>query len=206
MHATSRPTSFAWVALFLAAITIVYLLACGGCQPVSAQHRAEQSLNATGTALDKAAAYTASAETTAKAVIPHADTVGVALLGEVSKDHGAAQTEISSGKVSLAQAAQRVELLGHDLSIAITQRDALLHSWGHKLQVWVTWLFWLLIILTAIHVLCAVVAPFLPPGWGMIVAAIGKWVNPLGWLTIALGWMQRNAMAKHEMAKVAANE
>jgi hypothetical protein len=189
---------------FLIALCLFFgvLLLCEGC-PRAPFGEPSIAIPKVGSALDKTSAYVNSAESAVVAAKPHADAVGAATLDLASKAHTAAQGTINEGKTDLlAVQAERDKLVATSAAAiaaanaraakAEAATAAMLHSWGHKLQVFVTWAFWVVVALLAIHVLGSVLALILPPPYSAIASIVAKLVNPAAWLVWLLSHIEKN--------------
>src|SRR6185312_3348664 len=115
LSATSHRSPEIAMKLLLPAILLLLL---AGCPPTTVGTALHADIAATGTAMDKASAYISSADFAAKAVKPHADATGAALLGQVSKSHEEAQGQLAVGKTQLAGADARANQLETQLKVA----------------------------------------------------------------------------------------
>jgi hypothetical protein len=154
----------------------------------------------TGTDITKAGAYTDSAEAAVQAAVPHSDATGQADLGLASSAHKSVKTSLSSALTDLTGVQNTLaseEKLNDSLH---TQVSTLTNSWGHKLQVYVTDAFWILVALVAVHVVAGLIAVLLP-GWGIIPGIVAAVVNPFGWLTWFIAHAQPISLAAQSAEK-----
>lgn len=194
--------SYIAVALVAWLIGFFGVLYFSGCTPVTS--KLANITAPTGTDIDKAGSFVTSAEAAVTAAKPHADAVGGADLALASTAHKSALSSLDQAKVDLAKV-QEAYRIAHDMLVkSQAQYTALLHSWGHVLQVWVEWAFWVLVVLVAIHFICIALTYALPPAYAPIAALVGKIVNPLGWTTWLLTWIEGNIAANTTPAGVVA--
>jgi ABC-type multidrug transport system fused ATPase/permease subunit len=179
--------------LFLLVAIWAMIILCEGC--ASTANKSPAAIVApTGTAINQASAYTDSAESAVQAAVPHADAAGQADLGLASSAHKSVKTSLGSAlaDLNIVQAALTAEQA--QVSSLTNQVTTLTNSWGHKLQVWVTLLFWVLVVLVAVHFVFGALAIFVPT-YAPVFALISKIVNPLGWFTWLVSAMAPAAQA-----------
>lgn len=171
------------VFMFLGAVAfylfLVLLTGQGGCAPI--QRAADSPVVATGTAIDKAGAYTDSAEAAVQAAIPHTDSAGLEDLHLATKSHDSVKINLGAALQDLYKVEDALNAANAAKIAAQNQVAALDASWGHELQVWVTAVFWVIIALLAVHILFGAAAMLFPEY--RILGLVSKIVNPLGWFT-----------------------
>lgn len=104
-------------ALFFAAIL-------AGC---STSQNPQQTVTATGDAIQRADAYTVAADQTTTAAKPHADAVGRSLLDQTTRSHADARRELRDAAASNQKTAKEIDQLQD-------ANDALVQSWGHRFE------------------------------------------------------------------------
>lgn len=179
------------VAINLLAILALYAaLACWlvGCAPAS---HVPNSIPAVGSSIDQSRAHVESAENAVQAAKPHADPTGKAVLDLATKEHGAAQGTLLEARNELQQVQTERDQLSKQAATAQARADKLEHSWGHRLQVFVTWAFWILAGVVVLHVVGAALALFVPGPVGFFAGIVSRVVNPLGWGT----WLVSHAVS-----------
>lgn len=183
-------------------ITALILLAAmimSGCAPAHPDPAAVVA--PTGTDIDKAGAYTDSAESAVQAAVPHTDAAGKEDLGLASSAHKSVTGSLGRAKADLMVIQNTLtseQRMNDGLQNQVNSLEA---SWGHKLQVWVTWAFWILVALVAVHLIAGALAIFVP-AWAPIAGLISKIVNPLGWTT----WVVAHMTAPVVSAQAAATK
>lgn len=196
--------------------TIKLLAACllalplFGCPPISATST-PPSIPATGSAIEQTKAYIQSADSEVKSSVSHADAVGQALLNEATKAHASATAKLGDASAQLMKVqadftalaktsdAQKVKDQA-TIKTLTDQNTALTKSWGHRLQVFVTWAFWVIVILSIFHAVGVIVAKFLPAPYGTILSIVANIVNPFGWAA----WLAGSIGAKKAAQAAAA--
>lgn len=168
---------------FIAAGVGLFLLAVltGGCAAVSHQQTSSSPLPQTSSSVDKASSHVSSADALVTQAKPSADKTGKALLDAAKDEHAKAQADLKEAKATLVKAEAERAALVKEAEKAEAAKLVLEKSWGHRLQVWVTALFWALIALASLHFVAIAVAIFLPPPYSAIASFVGKLCNPVAW-------------------------
>lgn len=185
--------------LLVIVFVIAVLFLATGCTPLNPSPAAVVA--PTGTDIDQANAYMGSAESAVQAAVPHADAAGQADLGLASSAHKQASASLVKATKDLAGVQNNLAAQGKTISELQGQVASLDASWGHRLQVGVTWAFWIIVSLVAIHLIAGALAIFFP-AWGIIPGLISKIVNPFGWFT----WLVSHATAPVSAASAAASQ
>lgn len=167
---------------FIAAGIGLFLLAIlmGGCA-TSHVEGVTSPLPLTASSVDKAASHVSSADALVTQAKPSSDKTGQALLDAAKSEHAKAQSELKDAKTTLAKAEAERAALVKEAEAAEAAELKLEKSWGHRLQVWVTALFWSLIALASVHFIAIAVSLFLPPPYSVVASFIGKLCNPVAW-------------------------
>jgi len=172
--------------LFIIVCAVAVIASVFGCStPTTAFHSAATNVSGALT----------SAATEIAAAVPHADPVGQAHLQDASGNIAVAQKQVPT----LEAAAKKVDTL-------TAQNTVLLQSWGHRLQVFVTAAFWILVALAGLHVALAAASFLLPivfPAAAVavpVLSLVARIINPLGWFT----WLASRAHTSDLMRAAAA--
>lgn len=191
-------------------LLLFLLLACicsTGCVP-SSQYAAGV-IAPTGTDIDKADAYNASAQAATDAATPHTDPTGQSALSIAKVAHKAVASSLLLAKKDLSSVETKIGIQQGTIqsqAARITKDES---GWGYRLQVWVSW-FWfafkILVVFAIIaiifHLIAGPVSMLLPPPWNAIILTAGKWCNPLGWISVILQRMHTNALAATATAPI----
>lgn len=184
-------------------VPLIAFLFLTGCPTAPVGSNVPNSIPAVGTSVDKASSHVTSAEVDVQAALPLAPGAKIPL-SLASQEHKLAQDELKSAKDQLAnnekereqiiaQAAEEDRVSDAKIADRDKQLYALNHSWGHKVQVYSTLLFWIILALAAVHVAGVIGGLYLPQPYGTIAAIIGRVVNPFGWLLSILSHFQKKA-------------
>lgn len=185
------------------ALFVAMCLTLTVCHGVPVGSNVRNAIPATATAVEKASAHVTSAQFASDAVKPHADVTGKALLGIVTNEHIEAQKSLTVAGVDLATAQKQRDLIvkqAADQAVRFKVENAALaakynavyHSFGYQCELWTIRLFWLAIGLLAAHAVGALLALALPPPYGPIASIVAKVVNPAGWITAGLAFVEKN--------------
>lgn len=166
----------AGIGLFLLAIVM------GGCAAVSHIETGSSPLPLTASSVDKASSHVSSADSLVTQAKPSSDKTGKALLDAAKQEHAKAQSDLADAKATLAKAENERAALVKEAEQAEAAKLKLEKSWGHRLQVWVTALFWSLVALVSLHFIAIVASLFLPPPYNVVASFIGKLCNPVAWV------------------------
>jgi hypothetical protein len=165
----------AGIGLFLLAIIM------GGCA-VPHVEGVNSPLPLTASSVDKASAHVSSADSLVTQAKPSSDKTGKALLDAAKGEHAKAQSDLAEAKATLAKAEAERAALVREAEKAEAAELKLEKSWGHRLQVWVTALFWSLVVLASLHFIAIVASLFLPPPYNFVASFVGKLCNPVAWV------------------------
>jgi hypothetical protein len=177
--------------LKLAVVCGIALACLCGCAAAPVSSDPIPSINAAGTSVDKAGAYVDAADTCVKQVQPSVPKEGQGLMDAAGTFHQKAKGSLAEAKGELAAAQSEKDTLIKEAQDAQASADKLNASWGHKLQVWVTRLFWGLVLLVAAHVVLVALGLFLPPPYATIAGILGKVINPVGWIVWLAGSFEK---------------
>ena len=128
------------------------------------------------------------------------------MLDAVSHEHAAVAAALDEAKGELVKVqGERDKLLSQvrdqeaRAAAAEAREAALLHSWGHRLQVWVTAGFWLIVALVFAHFAFGVLGLLVTGPAGAVFAAAGAIANPLAWFQ----WLRDHIWYNHVAAAAA---
>jgi outer membrane murein-binding lipoprotein Lpp len=158
------------------------LIILGGCANRDPE-KVDNSVPATGNAIQQATAHTDAAKSDVKAAIPHSDATGQSVLGLAGVELDAVLNKLGLAVVDLNQVQKERNTLEAD-AIHWKHKDYTdVHSHAYIIGSWIVWGSRVLLILLALHLLFGLLSLWTPPPYSTIFKIAGNIVNPLGWFT-----------------------
>jgi hypothetical protein len=166
------------VAMIVAFMLLCVLLA--GCGPLN-PNAVHNTIPAVGNNVNQAESHVKSADGLVARARPESNKTGQSLLDATREELAGAVSALEAAQKDLFTVQQERDSLKKSADQYQVKADKLEHSWGYRVQVWVTRAFWLLMVLLGVHYIGGLVALFVPGPIGATLSVVSAVVNPAAW-------------------------
>lgn len=132
--------------------------------------------------VQRGSAYVENAQAVVEKAKPESSATGKALLNVASDQQQKAIDTLKIAQDGAVKAEKERQDVEKKFASVAADNDKLTKSWGHRLQVWVTWGFWIIVALFAFHALGGIVGAMVPGPIGAILSVSAAVVNPMAWI------------------------